>query len=91
MTLEEKVAQLHGLAGLDGASTEPVSPNGNFSLAKARRIVKMALRGSAVNHLQRDTRATVEYINAVQRFLRDEPGLGKSAWSRRGAARLYGP
>ena len=76
MTLEEKVAQLHGLAGLDGASTEPVTPNGNFSLAKARRDCKNGIAWIGSHHLQRDTRATVEYINAVQRFLRDETRLG---------------
>ena len=76
MTLEEKVAQLHGLANRDGSFGEPVTSNGNFSLAKARQSGKHGIAWVGSHHLQRDTRATVEYINAVQRFLRDETRLG---------------
>ncbi len=69
MTLEEKVAQLYGMQ-------PPENETGRFSPERAREHLRHGAAYINSFHQRRDTRATVEYINAVQRFLVEETRLG---------------
>ncbi len=69
MTLAEKCAQLIGPFGLDG-------DDGTFSLEFARQHFKDGISYINTHHRRRDTRQTVSYLNAMQKFLRDETRLG---------------
>ena len=69
MTLAEKCAQLIGPFGLD-------SDGGTFSLEFARQHFKDGISYINTHHRKRDTRQTVAYLNAMQKFLREETRLG---------------
>jgi beta-glucosidase len=68
MSLKEKCAQLIG-PGHDGT-------DGTFSLELARRLFRDGISYINSHHLKRKTRQTVAYLNAVQKFLREETRLG---------------
>lgn len=68
MTLAEKCCQLIGL-GLD-------TDDGHFSLDFANQHFKNGISYVGSHHRKRDTRQTVTYLNAVQKFLREETRLG---------------
>ncbi len=69
MTMAEKCAQLVGPFGLD-------EPDGRFSLTFARQHFLNGISYVNSHHRKRDTRQTVEYLNAAQKFLREETRLG---------------
>lgn len=69
MTLAEKCAQLVGPFGLDEG-------DGQFALEFARTHFRHGIAYINTNHLRRNTRQTVRYLNAAQRFLREETRLG---------------
>ena len=69
MTLTEKCAQLIGPFGLDG-------DDGTFSLDFARQHFKDGISYINTHHRKRNTRQTVAYLNAMQKFLREETRLG---------------
>ncbi|RPJ25704.1 MAG: beta-glucosidase [Chloroflexi bacterium] len=69
MTLAEKCAQLVGPFGLR-------ETDGRFSLTFARQYFGNGISYVSSHHLNRDTRQTVEYLNAMQKFLREETRLG---------------
>jgi len=69
MTLPEKCAQLVGPFGLREA-------DGRFSLEFARQHFGDGISYVSSHHLNRKTRETVEYLNAMQKFLREETRLG---------------
>ncbi len=69
MTLAEKCAQLVGLVGLE-------EPDGSFSPEAARRHLKDGISHVNSHHRKRNTRQTVAFLNAVQKFLREETRLG---------------
>lgn len=69
MTLAEKCAQLIGPFGLD-------EDDGTFSVEFARRHFKDGVSYVNTHHRKRDTRQTVAYLNAMQKFLREETRLG---------------
>ena len=69
MTLAEKCAQLIGPFGLD-------SDDGTFSLEFARQHFKDGISYINTHHSKRNTRQTVAYLNAMQKFLREETRLG---------------
>lgn len=69
MTLEEKTAQLIGPFGLD----EDVD---RFSLEFARKHFSAGISYVNSHHDRRGTRQTVEYLNALQKFLVEETRLG---------------
>ena len=69
MTLAEKCAQLFGPMGLEEA-------NGIFSIETARKHYIHGLSYLNTHHLKRKTRQTVVYLNALQKFLREETRLG---------------
>ena len=70
MTLTEKVAQLIGPFG------EAEAEDGQFSLAFARQHFQEGIAYINTHHRQRRTAQTVAYLNALQRFLREETRLG---------------
>ncbi|MEO8358378.1 MAG: glycoside hydrolase family 3 N-terminal domain-containing protein [Chloroflexota bacterium] len=69
MTLAEKCAQLVGPFGLD-------EPDGEFSVAFARQHFTNGISYVNSHHRNRNTRQTVAYLNAMQKFLREETRLG---------------
>ena len=69
MTLTEKCAQLIGPFGLDDG-------DGSFSLELARKHFSNGISYVNSHHHQRNTRQTVVYLNALQKFLREETRLG---------------
>ena len=69
MTLAEKCAQLVGSFGLDES-------DGKFSIDFARQNFKNGISYINTHHRMRNTRQTVAYLNAMQKFLRDETRLG---------------
>jgi beta-glucosidase len=69
MTLTEKCAQLVGPFGLD-------EPDGQFSVEFARQHFKDGISYVNSHHRHRDTRQTVAYLNALQKFLGEETRLG---------------
>jgi beta-glucosidase len=71
MTLEEKVAQLHGL----GRPVRLDDEQGRFSVEAARRFCAngVAYVGRAI---KRSPRESAEFMNALQQFLREETRLG---------------
>jgi beta-glucosidase len=69
MTLKEKCAQLIGPFGLDGT-------DGTFQLEFARQHFPDGISYINTHHLKRNTRQTVAYLNAMQKFLREETRLG---------------
>ncbi len=69
MTLEEKTAQLIGSLGLE-------EEDGRFSLEFARQHFCAGIAHVNSHHRQRNTRQTVEYLNALQKFLLEETRLG---------------
>jgi beta-glucosidase len=69
MTLVEKCAQLIGPFGLDESG-------GQFSLEFARQHFLNGISYVNSHHHRRNTRQTVTYLNAMQKFLRDETRLG---------------
>ncbi len=76
MTLEEKVAQLHGLNSLEDFHREPEDHQGRFSLEIARRTCRNGVGFIGCYHKARGAHATAEYVNAVQKFLLEETRLG---------------
>jgi beta-glucosidase len=69
MTLAEKCAQLVGPFGLDES-------DGNFSLDFVRQHFKDGISYINTHHRARNTSQTVGYLNAMQKFLREETTLG---------------
>ncbi len=69
MTLAEKCAQLVGPFGLR-------EPDGQFSLAFAREHFMDGVSYVSSHQRNRNTRQTVAYLNAMQKFLREETHLG---------------
>ena len=69
MTIEEKVAQLTGPHGLEGE-------DGSFPLEFVRKNFSAGISYVNSFHHNRDTRQTVEFLNAVQKFLVEETRLG---------------
>src|SRR5215216_318935 len=69
MTLVEKCAQLVGPFGLE-------ETDGKFSLDFARQHFKDGISYINAHHRDRNTRQTVAYLNAMQKFLREETRLG---------------
>jgi beta-glucosidase len=69
MTLTEKCAQLIGPLGLDEG-------DGQLSLDFVRQHFKSGISYVGTHHRQRKTRQTVVYLNAIQKFLREETRLG---------------
>jgi beta-glucosidase len=69
MTLAEKCAQLIGPFGLD-------RDDGKFSLDFAHQHFKDGISYVNTHHRRRNTRQTVAYLNAMQKFLREETRLG---------------
>ncbi len=69
MKLAEKCAQLVGPFGLDES-------DGKFSLDFVRQHFKDGISYINTHHRLRQTRQTVAYLNAMQKFLRDETRLG---------------
>ncbi len=76
MTLEEKVAQLHGLFNFEHRIGEPEDSDGRFSLEIARQTCLNGVGYIGSYHKSRRAHATAEYINAVQKFLLEETRLG---------------
>lgn len=69
MTPAEKCAQLIGPFGLDES-------DGIFSLDFVRQHFKDGISYINTHHRKRKTRQTVAYLNAMQKFLREETRLG---------------
>jgi beta-glucosidase len=69
MNLAEKCAQLVGPFGLDES-------DGKFSLDFVRQHFKDGISYINTHHRERHTRQTVAYLNAMQKFLREETRLG---------------
>lgn len=69
MTLAEKCAQLIGPMGLDDA-------DGQFSIEFCRQHFKNGISYVNSHHKKRKTRDTAAYLNALQKFLREETRLG---------------
>jgi len=69
MTLAEKCAQLIGPMGLDDG-------DGRFSLEFCRQHFKNGISYVNSHHKKRKTRDTAAYLNALQKFLREETRLG---------------
>src|SRR5512138_3781854 len=69
MTLTEKCAQLIGPFGLDEG-------DGQVSMDFVREHFKDGISYINTHHRQRKTRQTVVYLNAIQKFLREETRLG---------------
>jgi beta-glucosidase len=69
MTLAEKCAQLVGPFGLDES-------DGKFSIDFVRQHFKNGISYINTHHRKRNTVQTVVYLNAMQKFLRDETRLG---------------
>jgi beta-glucosidase len=69
MTLAEKCAQLVGPFGQEES-------DGTFSLDFARQHFKDGISYINTHNRQRNTHQTVAYLNAMQKFLRDETRLG---------------
>jgi beta-glucosidase len=69
MNLAEKCAQLVGPFGLDES-------DGKFSIDFVRQHFQNGISYINTHHRQRNTRQTVAYLNAMQKFLRDETRLG---------------
>ena len=69
MNLTEKCAQLIGPFGVDEA-------DGQFSIDSVRQYFKDGISYINTHHRQRNTRQTVRYLNAIQKFLREETRLG---------------
>jgi beta-glucosidase len=69
MTLTEKCAQLIGPFGLDEG-------DGQLSLDFVRQHFSNGISYVNTHHRQRKTRQTVLYLNAMQKFLREETRLG---------------
>jgi len=69
MNLAEKCAQLIGPFGLDES-------DGQFSLDFVRQHFKDGISYINTHHRKRNTRQTVAYLNAMQKFLREETRLG---------------
>jgi beta-glucosidase len=69
MTLTEKCAQLIGPFGLDEG-------DGQLSLDFVRQHFSNGISYVNTHHRKRKTRETVLYLNAIQKFLRDETRLG---------------
>jgi beta-glucosidase len=72
MTMEEKVAQLHGLFDL----REIVSDDGRFSPEAARRALPHGLAYAGGLGQEHTPAGAAEFYNALQRYLRDETRLG---------------
>jgi beta-glucosidase len=71
MNLAEKCAQLIGPFGLDFHDSD-----GTFSIDVARQYFSNGISYINSHHRKRNTRQTVAYLNAMQKFLRDETRLG---------------
>ncbi|HAE59243.1 MAG TPA: beta-glucosidase, partial [Anaerolineae bacterium] len=69
MTLTEKCAQLIGPMGLDEG-------DGQFSLEFCRQHFMNGISYVNSHHKNRGTRQTAAYLNALQKFLREETRLG---------------
>ena len=69
MTLTEKCAQLIGPFGLDEG-------DGQLSLDFVRQHFSNGISYVNTHHRKRKTRQTVVYLNAIQKFLREETRLG---------------
>jgi beta-xylosidase len=69
MTFVEKCAQLIGPFGLD-------EEDGQFSLDFVRQHFKDGISYVNTHHRNRKTRQTAQYLNALQKFLREETRLG---------------
>jgi beta-glucosidase len=69
MTLAEKCAQLIGPFGLNEG-------DGQFSLEFVRQHFRDGIAYVNTHHHNRNTRQTVAYLNALQKFLREETRLG---------------
>src|SRR5688572_1328731 len=69
MTLAEKCAQLVGPFGLE-------EEDGRFSLDFARQHFKDGISYVNTHHRKRNMHQTVAYLNAMQKFLREETRLG---------------
>lgn len=69
MTLAEKCAQLIGPFGLDES-------DGKFSIDFVRQHFKDGISYINTHHRLRKTRQTAAYLNAMQKFLREETRLG---------------
>ncbi len=69
MTLAEKCAQLIGPFGMDES-------DGHFSPEFARQHFMNGVSYISTHHRRRNTRQTVAYLNAMQKFLREETRLG---------------
>lgn len=69
MTLAEKCAQLIGPMGLDEG-------DGQFSLEFCRQHFMNGISYVNSHHQNRGTRQTAAYLNALQKFLREETRLG---------------
>jgi beta-glucosidase len=69
MNLAEKCAQLVGPFGLDES-------DGKFSIDFVRQHFKDGISYINTHHRKRNARQTVTYLNAMQKFLRDETRLG---------------
>jgi len=69
MTLQEKVHQLYGMKS-------PEDENGRFSLEAARARLSEGVSYVGSFNRQRNTAETVDYLNAVQKFLVEETRLG---------------
>ncbi len=69
MTLAEKCAQLIGSLGLDES-------DGQFSLEFCRKNFTNGISYVNSHHKNRKTRDTAAYLNALQKFLREETRLG---------------
>jgi beta-glucosidase len=69
MTLKEKCAQLIGPFHIG-------ENDGTFSFEFARQRLMHGISYVGTHHLKRKTRETVRYLNAMQKFLREETRLG---------------
>src|SRR5689334_9575504 len=69
MNLTEKCAQLIGPFGLDEG-------DGQVSMEFVRQHFQNGISYINTHHRQRNTRQTVHYLNAIQKFLREETRLG---------------
>jgi beta-glucosidase len=70
MNLAEKCAQLIGPFGMD------FHDDGTFSIDVARQFFSHGISYINTHHRQRNTRQTVAYLNAMQKFLLEETRLG---------------
>ena len=74
MTLEEKVAQLQS-ANWDQTPLYDEQTRG-FSLAQARQIIPHGVGEVTRPGTKHDPREAVAFANGIQRYLREQPGLG---------------